>query len=215
MQMTSLEITGYKGLRVPNTFHAQEKAPTRLGILLPGYHFSADRAELYYAGRTLLDRKADLLRLEYTYYLTDYPKLSDREQDKWLAEDVFAACETVFSQRSYEELVLIGKSLGTISMGHLLGDSRFAEATCVWFTPVLTDERMVKRIEQVKPRSLFIIGTSDHYYKPDVLHGLVEATQGCLTLIEGMNHGLEVPGDTGKSLELLNRIVSDVRDFLK
>ncbi len=215
MQMSSLDIKGYKGLPVPNTFYAQEKTPARLGILLPGYRFSADRAELYYAGRLLLDHRADLLRLETTYYLSDYPRLSDREQDKWLSEDALAACETVFSQRGYSRIVLIGKSLGTIAMGHLLGDSRFAQATCIWFTPVLTDERLVKRIEQLKPRSLFIIGTADHYYKPEVLQGLVAVTRGCLTLIDGMNHGLEVPGGVPKALELLNRITDDVRQFLE
>lgn len=213
MEMTSLEIRGYRGLSVPNTFYRQDQAE-ELGIILPGYRFSADRAELHYAGRVLTDKGADVLKVEYDYPRTDYPNCSEAEQQKWVAEDVLAACEAVFSQRGYEKITLIGKSLGTLAMWVLLGDSRFATARCIWMTPVLNVDALVRRIEQVKPSSLFIIGTADPYYKPDVLRRLVEATKGRLLLVEGMNHGLEIPGGVSDAIELLKRIVREVEAFL-
>ncbi len=215
MQIASLNIAGYRGQAVPNTFYRQDGETKHLGLVLPGFRHSADRAELYYAARILLEQGADVLRAEYTYYETDYVKLSDNEQDKWLAADALAAGEAGLAQRPYERITLLGKSLGTIAMGHLLADRRFQKATCVWFTPVLADETLVRQIEQVKPRSLFIIGTADHYYKPDVLKRLVEATGGRLTLIEAANHGLEIPGSIPASLEALNQIVKALQEFLR
>ncbi len=213
MEITSLEIRGYRGLRVPNSFYRQDQ-PEELGIILPGYRFSADRAELHYAGRVLTDKGADVLKVEYDYPRTDYPNCPELEQQKWVAEDVLAAAEAAFSKRGYEKITLIGKSLGTLAMWVLLGDSRFAAARCIWMTPVLNVEALVRRIEQVKPSSLFIIGTADPYYQPDVLRRLVETTKGRLLLVEGMNHGLEIPGGVSDAMELLKRIVRDVEAFL-
>ncbi len=213
MQLTSLEITGYRGLQVPNTFYRHDQAD-EIGIILPGYRYSADRAELHYPARALVEQGADVLKVEYNYPLTDYPNCADAEQQRWVTEDVFAAAETAFSKRGYERITLIGKSLGTLAMGQLLGDSRFGAARCVWMTPVLTVEPLIKRIEQVKPKSMFIIGTADSYYKPDIVRRLVEATKGRQLVVQGMNHGMEIPGGVTDALELLKRIVQEVEAFL-
>jgi hypothetical protein len=53
------------------------------------------------------------------------------EQAKWISGDVFAICNAALSYRSYPKITLVGKSLGTIAMGHLLADRRFQSATCV------------------------------------------------------------------------------------
>jgi len=214
MELTSLEIAGYKNQRVPNTFFRQEKETTHLGIVLPGYRYSADRAELYFASRILLEQGVDLFRVEYAYNQTSFMKVPESEQDDWISNDVFAACNICLSQRSYEKITLIGKSLGTIAMGHLLTDSRFQSATCVWSTPMLTVEWLPKQIEQVKPRSLFIVGTADNYYKPEILKKLVEATKGRVVGIDRATHALEIPGSISESLDVLNRIVKELQGFL-
>ncbi len=215
MQITSLRINGYRGDPVPNTFYRQDGEAKHLGIVLPGYRFSVDRAELYYAARILLEQGADVLRAEFAYYETGYAKASESEQYNWLAKDASAVGDAGLAQRPYEKVTLLGKSLGTLAVGRLLGDRRFQGAACIWFTPMLTDEALVRQIEQVKPRSLFIMGTADPYYRPDVLKRLIAATGGHLTLIDGANHGLEVPGSIPASLEALNRIVKDLQDFLR
>lgn len=214
MELTSLEIAGHKDQRVPNTFFRQEKETTHLGIVLPGYRYSVDRAELYYASRILLEQGADLFRVEYAYNQTNFMQVPESEQDNWISNDVFAACNICLLQRSYEKITLIGKSLGTIAMDHLLTDSRFQNATCVWSTPMLTVEWLPKRIEQVKPRSLFIVGTADNYYKPEILEKFVEATRGRVTKIDRATHALEIPNNIIESLDVLNRIVKDLQEFL-
>ena len=45
MQLTSLKIPGYKDQPVPNTFYRHDRETTHLGIVLPGFRHSADRAE--------------------------------------------------------------------------------------------------------------------------------------------------------------------------
>jgi hypothetical protein len=212
--LNSLDIVGYKNQPVPNTFIARPTTTKHLGIILPGLRYSADMAPLHYAARILLDQGADILRVEYAYYRTDFSQRTQSEQDKWISSDVFAACNAGLSYRSYEKITLVGKSLGTIAMGHLLDDSRFQKAACIWETPLLTVDWLCSRIEQVHPYSLFIIGTADQFYKPDVLKRLELVTKGRRLIIEGANHALEIPGDVPKSIKALEEMTKAFQGFL-
>lgn len=214
LELSSLDVVGYKNQRVPNTFIAQATPTSHLGIILPGLRHSVDMADLHYAGRILLEQGADLLRVEYVYYQTDFVAQAENIQDEWLKSDVFAACNAGLSYRPYTKVTLVGKSLGTIAMGHLLADSRFRAANCVWSTPLLTIEWLCSRIEQIHPRSLFIMGTADKSYKPTVLKHLENVTSGRALVIEGANHGLEIPGSISKSLKALDQIVQALQEFL-
>ncbi len=214
MELSSLKVIGYKNQPVPNTFIIQPVLARHLAIILPGYRHPAEMADLYYAGRVLLAKGADLLRVEYAYFRTDFMEHSESEQADWLSRDVLAACNAGLSYRSYNQITLVGKSIGTLAMGHLLADDRFQGANCIWLTPVLTVEWLRSRIEQVHPRSLFIIGTADKYYQPDILKHLEECTQGRSVVIEGANHGLEISEDISKSLAALNQIVQAIQEFV-
>lgn len=214
MEIITLDVVGYKNARVPSTFIPQSKSSGHLGIILPGYHYSVDMAPLGYAGRVLREQGADLLRIEYVYYQTSFVQQPETEQDRWISSDVFAASNLVLSQRAYNKIALVGKSLGTIAMGHLLGDNRFEKAACVWLTPLLTVEWLRARIAQIHPRSLFVIGTADQFYRPAILSELEDVTNGRTCLIEGANHGLEIPGDISGTLGALHQMVQALQEFL-
>ena len=214
MEMSSLDVLGYKNQPVPNTFVIQPNPTKHLGVILPGYRHSVDMADLHYAGRILLEGGADLLLIEYAYNRTNFMKQSNSEQEKWISSDVSAICDVALAQRSYDQITLVGKSLGTLAMGHLLADDRFQSATCVWETPILTIEWLCSRIEQIHPRSLFIFGTADKFYKPDILEHLESVTNGRSVIIEGAHHGLEISDDIPKSLMALNQIVLALQGFL-
>ena len=214
METNSLNIIGYKNKQVPNTFIIQPTSSRHLGIILPGYRYPADMPVLHYAGGILLEQGADLLRVEYTYYQTDFKEQPESEQEQWISRDVIAVCNAALSQRSYDRITLVGKSLGTIAMGKLLADARFQGATCVWLTPILSLEWLRVRIQQIHPHSLFIIGTADELYHPEILKHLESVTKGRTLGIEGANHGLEIPGSISKSLAALNQIVQALQEFL-
>jgi len=214
MEEYSLDVPGYRDQRVPNTFLAQPEPTSHLGIVLPGFRHTADRADLHFAGRILLDRRADLLRVDYVYSQTNFMDQPEVEQDAWLACDVLAVCNAALSFRPYQSITLIGKSLGTKAMGHLLADQRFQGANCIWLTPLLTDEWLCSQIKHMRPRSLFIIGTADKFYQPDTLKQLKNVTSGHSVVIEGANHELEVPDSIPKTLTALKRMVQAMQEFI-
>jgi hypothetical protein len=209
----SLQITGYNNQPVPNTFFRQQSATAHLCIILPGYTPPLS-PPLHYASQLFLDRNADVLQVEYEYYKIDFFKKPAAEREQWLSTDVTAACHAALTQRKYEQITIVGKSLGTLAMGHLLPDDRFRKASCVWLTPLLTNELLRARIKQYSPRSLFIIGTADDFYNAGYLTKLCEATRGESVVIEGANHGLMIPGQVVQSLKALTRIVTAIEKFV-
>ncbi len=214
MDIISLDATGYNRQPVPNSLCLQSTETDHLGVILPGYRHTADMPDLHYARLVLQAKGADVLRVEYAYPKTDFMKRSEKDQSDWLSEDVRAACEAGLRKRPYRKITLIGKSLGTLAMGHLLEDSRFSSAACVWSTPILANEWLCAQIRKYHPRSLFIIGTADHFYQPALLQELVGATKGKALVLEGVHHGLEIEGDIPGTLAGLNRIVDAMQEFI-
>ena len=61
------------------------------------------------------------MRVEYAYNKhPNFHTLPEVERDRWLLADTTAAWRAGLGQRIYERVVLIGKSLGTLAMGHVL-----------------------------------------------------------------------------------------------
>lgn len=214
MELSTLDVVGYKKQKVPNTFITHSVPSQHLGVILPGYRHSPDMADLNYAGRILLEQGADLLRVEYVYYYTNFLRQSESEQNRWISEDVFAVLNTCLSLRTYTKLTFVGKSLGAKAIGLLLADDRFKKASCVWSTPPLTAEWLCAQIEKIRPRSLFIMGTADKFYSPEIINRLERVTNGKSVIIEGADHGLEIPESIPKSLVALRQIVQALQEFL-
>src|SRR5437764_5532593 len=141
---TTLAITGYRDEPVPHTFLRQDEAARHVAILLPGLGYSCEMPLLYYPSRLLLARGADVLRVEYAYQLrADFKAAIAAEQERRVVADVTAACQAVLSQRAYEQVTFVAKSLGTLALGPVLtADARLARAHAVWLTPLLRIDHM-------------------------------------------------------------------------
>jgi hypothetical protein len=219
--MSKLAIRGHQGEELPNTFFRQDGPSDHLAIVLPGLGYTVHMPVLYYPTLCLLSRGADVLWVQY-----DYTNLSpqDIKQPGWrrrFGDDVDAAYEAGLVQRSYSGLSLIGKSLGTMAIAHLLArgsasqDPHLAEARCVWLTPLLRDEWIREQISRAVLRSLAIIGTADPQYEPDLL-ARCGLTIGAGSLeIPNANHSLEIERDVPGSVRAMEQMVLTLEAFLQ
>jgi hypothetical protein len=142
MQETTLTIRGFHDALVPNRFFRQDAAASHLAIVLPGYGYGCDMPLLYFTVSHLLDQGAEVLQVDYTYSrLPAYRALDTEGQQQWLVADVTAACRMALDQRPYQRITLIGKSLGTRAMAHLLTTEEALQgAATIWFTPIWHEE---------------------------------------------------------------------------
>ncbi len=128
---TVLDIAGHRGLPVPNRFLRPRGAIDHLVVLLPGSGYGCDMPLFYYAENRALEVGADVLRVEYAHNrMPEFRAAPEPERGQWLAADADTALGAALAQRPYRGVTLVGKSLGTAAMAHLLADD--AATTAAW-----------------------------------------------------------------------------------
>ena len=215
---TRLTINGYRDGVVPNQFLRRDGETDHLAILLPGMGYTCDMPLFFYAQNLLEERGADILRVEYDYgRRPDYQRFSDDEQRQCLFEDADAAYRAGTGQRAYRTVTVIGKSLGTLAMGHLLTsfrEERPAATRAVWLTPLLRDDALRAQMRAASARSLIAIGSADRHYDPASLDEL-RAKTGVMIVVEpDADHGFDIPGDVAGSIAAVGRVIDAFARFL-
>lgn len=211
-----LEVSGYGSKPLPNTFYKQEADTERLALVFPGYRYRCDGPLLYYPTTMLLSSGADVLLVEYTYDLLDgWRKSNSETQKKWLFADSAAAFQTACKQRSYKQITLVGKSLGTQAMGHIIASEPAARrASAVWLTPILTDPELGRQLGEFANRSLLVIGSADDYYDGDQLEKLRGRTGMEILVVPEANHMLEAGAGALHHIEILRSVMESVQKFI-
>ncbi len=213
----SLTIRGHRGQSVPNTLRLLEEGSDRLAVVFPGRGYSAQAPLLYYTISSLLHNGINVLSVDYQYFNNpDFESLKHDEQTRWLYNDVESAYETAVDEVESHLEILVGKSLGTIAIGHVL--DKYPESTVnkvIWHTPLILMPEVVQKIEKHRPESLFVIGTADPHYDESVLARLVEATSGEAVVVDDANHAMEVPGGVSDSLWVMKKVVDSIGEFVR
>ena len=217
MQTLELSIRGYRDEPVPNRFHRQEGEASHLAIVLPGFGYSCDMPLLYFTVSHLLDRGADVLQVEYQYSRrSDYRALDADERQRWLLADVDAAWRAALVQRPYQQFTVIGKSLGTRAMPHLLArEPQLRHARTIWFTPVWQEEAVGLHLRRAAQPALLVIGTADPYYDPALVATLRAVDQCEVVVVPDAEHGLEVTGDVVRSVQAVEQALRAVQCFAR
>ena len=213
---TVLDISGHESESVPNRFLRPENSIDALAVLLPGFGYTLDMPLFYYAENLLLDRGWDALRVEYAYNRLSEAEINPQSKMvERLYADATAAWRAGLGQCDYQRIALIGKSLGTLAMGHLLTtDTSPTPVSAVWLTPMLSVDRLRDQIVHYGGPSLFVMGTDDPHYDPDIVRSMTVATNGEAVVVEGADHGMDVPGDPVASVRSVERVVVALGRFL-
>lgn len=132
----------------------------------------------------------------------------------WLGADALSAVQGGLRQRDYAQLVLIGKSIGTLALATLVSRDEGRSALTLWLTPLLRQPWLVEAALQAKGPAFFAAGSGDATYDPAALQRIREATGAEAVVLEGANHSLEAPGDVGRSLEYMQEVVRGMDAFL-
>lgn len=213
----TLNIVGHRDEPLPHTFLQQETETDHLAILLPGVGYTVHMPLLYYPMQELVERGADVLRVETIYVKqSGFEELSPADRARWVFADAIAACSVALAQRPYAHITLVGKSLGTMTMGYLLtSEARLARARAIWLTPLLWNDVLRSQIRQTSPQSLFVVGSADPHYSPAFLSEVVQATGGESIVIDDANHSLEIKGNVLASIQAIDKVMRAVQHFLK
>lgn len=214
--LEELNIIGFRGGQVPNTLVRQGERAAQLAILYPGFGYSCDMPLFYYIGNRLLAGGSDVLRVEYAYNRQpEFRELPVPEQHDWQRADASGALDAVLQQDDYRQITIVGKSIGTRSMGHVLNsDPRLGDATALWLTPLFKDDNVRRQILQTSARSLIVIGMNDPHYDAETLEEIALKDGNVVISIPNADHSLDIAGDVKASIGTLKQVISGVDSFL-
>lgn len=209
-----LPIRGYGDALVPNQFRKQDGNANGLAILLPGLGYTCDMPIFYYTELQFLVGGFDVLRVDYDYRQLGFQPLSDPEHERRLVEDVVASFNVGVSQRSYDMVTIVGKSLGTLAMTHLAKSGVMSPSwRSVWLTPLLGHDAVWKAIQGRTAPSAVIIGTQDDHFDPVRLAALEMQKNVTVITVEGGNHSLNAGETAGDSAQALADVIGQLDAF--
>ncbi|HMK60738.1 MAG TPA: alpha/beta family hydrolase [Dissulfurispiraceae bacterium] len=216
-EIESLNVLGYRNQALANTYFRAKLETTHLAVLLPGLGYTSQMPVMYYPCMALLASGADVIRADYNYVKQpDFMTLDPDERRRLAALDGSSIVQAALRQRKYQKVTLVGKSIGTFAIGHIITSvEKLPHLQCLWLTPLLKNEQLLSQIKQVKHKALVVIGTSDPYYDKSNLDDILKVTGGQSIVIDGADHSMEIAGDPIKSLQAMERIMSATVKFLE
>ena len=213
MEITNINIIGSEGFNLKNRFFSFGDDYKGLAIFLPGAGYTCDMPAMYYPRKVLLSEQYDALTVEYSFQSRGL-MYNPKEMANSVLIDAENAVKTVLEEKSYDNFVLVGKSLSTPIISQiLLNFHQLSNTKAIYLTPVLSKKFNIIT-SQVKQDSLMIIGTNDDFYKPELINELKKEKEFELMVLEGADHGLEIRNNCMKSIDILKDMCKGIKDFL-
>ena len=213
--MPILPITASTGQPLANRFLRRSQPTNRLALVLPGINYTADMPLIYYTTKVLQFHGIDVLQLRPDYQEPGFQKAPVEERLSRMAQDANAGLAAGLAAGSYQQIILAGKSIGTLGMALLLASSTGLDpAIAVWLTPLLHDHLVVKAAEGHTGPSFFMAGSDDETFDPQVMQRIVNKTAAQVWIAEGADHSLEIPGNPLQSLNILLSGMQALSTFL-
>ncbi|HEV7773507.1 MAG TPA: hypothetical protein VGO48_09515 [Conexibacter sp.] len=170
-------------------------APRRV-VLLPGARYPTRAPLLWFAREVAVARGFGVLEV------LDEPPAGE-DPFAWVHDRAQRALE----HQPTELDVVIGKSLSSDVAG--LAADRGLPA--IWLTPLLDRPGIVAALARTTRPTLLVGGTADPTWLPDAIPDNVMLDR---LQLDGLDHGLQLPGDPQASLNALRKVVKKVDRFL-
>lgn len=216
LHISELDFPGYKAQPTLGTFFQHETPAEHLAVIFPGYGYTCDRSLLHYTMQMLLAQGADVLQVRYEFSnKPGFWQSGEQTRALWFGTDALAAMRRVQEKGTYSQITMVGKSLGTVAVGHVATIlPHIANLRGVMFTPLLKNPGLVQQIKAFNGELMLVVGTGDSLHDPAALEEICAARKVDVVEVEGGDHSLENKEDVLESLETLKRMMQRVKGFL-
>lgn len=183
-------------------------------FMLSGSNYLYDKPLMYYSTMEMLQNKFDVVQVHYSYEPTIFEK-DVGYLSNLIIDDVDSVVEEVLATREYEEIIFLGKSLGTIPMSFKYANNTPQNTKLVLLTPLIKLDGLYENLMRSSNKILMIIGTSDGHYEPNKIKEIQMKSNFTLIEIDRANHSLDVePINTTESLKAMTKVNEALHYFI-
>ncbi len=178
----------------------------RLAVLFPGMGYTKDKPLLYYSAKLVKNVGYEIRLVEYH----DLPEIVFNEDTLQKAGDIAFACAEEqlagTDYESYQDILFIGKSIGTVVLAKYAKDHRIP-ARQIWYTPV------EKTFSFHAGKTVAFIGDADPASDFSEIKRLSEETGIPLYAYPECNHSLECT-DVDRNIGILRDVMKHTGEFV-
>lgn len=212
--ISCLEVYAHQEIPLSNKFIKHKTPSDRLALIFPGLRYTCDMPLLYYSTELLLERGCDVLQLWIDSEAPEFERISQAELTQQLLEYSEALLIAGKNGGTYNDLLLVGKSLGTLTMTLMLtNDQAFLNETTIWFTPLVNLPPVSQVMLSLSGPAFIAGGDADPTFEQEAVSQIKAKPNTTVTVLKDANHSLEIPGDPIRSLQILSRVMIDLAGF--
>ncbi len=212
--ISCLEVYAHQEIPLSNKFIKHKTPSDRLALIFPGLRYTCDMPLLYYSTELLLERGCDVLQLWIDSEAPEFERISQAELTQQLLEYSEALLIAGKNGGTYNDLLLVGKSLGTLTMTLMLtNDQAFLNETTIWFTPLVNLPPVSQVMLSLSGPAFIAGGDADPTFEQEAVSQIKAKPNTTVTVLKDANHSLEIPGDPIRSLQILSRVLIDLTGF--
>ncbi|MBR4668666.1 MAG: hypothetical protein IKO76_07915 [Butyrivibrio sp.] len=178
----------------------------KLAVIFPGFGYHCDKPLLYYGRKLALQKGYEILEVKYDIKDAYEAMKDDKDRDKKVLKMATDEAVKKFSEvnlSEYKDVVLIGKSFGTIVAGWC--DKELSlNAKHIVFTPVPETFEHLR-----KGCGIVFHGTSDPLCENEIVREMCEELGLELIEVEGANHSLEIQ-KVDEDLRIMGKVMERV-----
>ena len=180
----------------------------QLAVIFPGMGYNKDKPLLYYSSKLVQGRGYELINIEYH----DLPEKVRGDAAKLkiaadMAYDQAAEQLDAFPFSVYEDILFIGKSIGTVIAAKfaMVHDLKTRQ---IWYTPVEATFSFGLR------NAIAFIGEADPWSDLSIVRKLADENGITLWTYPECNHSLE-SADVIRNIEYMNSVMRLTKEFIE
>lgn len=182
----------------------------KLCVILPGIGYCLDRSYLDYSKQLAKEMGYDVLEVEYGYQINRSEFNIEKEFSIMVSESLEVIDNAI--DKEYEEVLIIGKSIGTSVQSFLNKDlsRRFKNIKNIYISPIN------KTLDEfnIESNSLVITGDEDPLLSIANRMNIEKRDDVESFIIEGANHALDIEGNIMKTIDGLKESLEIEREFI-
>jgi len=211
----AISIVGRENHHFTINLSEENERADRLAILLPGVGYRLTNPIFYFTQQLLLDNGYRIAGVDYAYDKLEGFRDFDFETILGILRDDAASIGEAISQLPpHNDLLLIGKSLGTVLMANLLNQKHIQSARLAWLTPSAKVTQVGNKILENAQKSFVCVGTSDKGYDAKKYAGF-KLAGATVSELNDLAHVLECDNDVPKSIMGHHQMILDLQNWLK
>lgn len=211
----SISLMGRKNHSFTIDISEENAGASRLALLLPGVGYRLENPMFFFARQLLIDHGYTIAGANYAYDKVEgFRDFGFDEIMSILADDATTIGNAIADLPKHDELLIVGKSLGTVLMGNMIEQGFLPTANLAWLTPSSKVDAVSNEILANAQRSFICIGTADKGFEEDRFAKFSQAG-ATICLLPDLAHVLECDNDVPKSILGHHKMIIDLQNWLK